>query len=468
MAVVSSPGYYNDATNVLSYNVLINIGKLNTTPQKVDIYRYEYSSEPEVKMVFFDNVPNELVITNYINFYNNYWLSYKNKLYNTQYNNPTYIPKDNESVVGDDTDITGFNIIGDSGMCVYKRNKQYLVTANQTDDVVLYYVNEMKTDKGNIPFGETILSAQNNYPLQFDDEGIYVLQIPKNINTTENSAVLVSSRINNKYITEINKEDIITHTHLYWTYIMIPTYDTTKIYVWDSRNSGWYYWEIPIRVIGHWERLKTYDYVYDSNDETYGIYNHKPIRTINWDGSINEYVITKDDIGEYQSKQYTETVFIDDKGDEYEFKVIDYIDPKNTSDLRTYFYDILIDGNEKQIPWIWESQILPLTYSKDNKGYPAHNYMKQLTQTGFMFVDGDRTEDYSLNYSFTAYKKHMKDAKKDCLFGELNYIRSVLLRTRVPKFNFIKIKLTNTENKRDKLNLISLKLKYKLMEERLS
>lgn len=422
------------------------------------------------------------VFTNQIQFYNNYWLSYKNKLYNTQYNDPTYIPESNVSVIGDDTDITGFNLIGNNAMCVYKRNKQFVITASEVDDIVAYSKTEMKTDKGNIPFGETILSAQKNYPLQFDDEGIYVLQIPENINTTENAAVCVSERINGKFIGEPHKENILTHNHLYWTYIMIPSKAETKIYIWDSRNNGWYYWTIPIKVVGYWETLKTYDYVENSDGETIGIFDHDD----DWTYQIDEYVGTTNGVDEYQKveykrsnpydyteKQYTETVLIDDTGCVYNLKVIDYIDTRITGvfkDRGTQFLDIIYRDDDLQylpISWKWESQIMPMSYTKYNKAYSAINYTKQLVQTGFMFVDSDRTEEYSLNFKFIPYRKKIDENKKaKPIDGTLNYIRSVVKRTRVPKFNFLKIILTD-DNKYDKLNLISLKFKYKLMEEKL-
>lgn len=421
--------------------------------------------------------------TNQIQFYNNYWFSYKNKLYNTQYNDPTYIPESNVSVIGDDTDITGFNLIGNNAMCVYKRNKQFVITASEVDDIVAYSKTEMKTDKGNIPFGETILSAQKNYPLQFDDEGVYVLQIPENINTTENAAVCVSERINGKFIGEPHKENILTHNHLYWTYIMIPSKAETKIYIWDSRNNGWYYWTIPIKVVGSWETLKTYDYVENSDGETIGIFDHDD----DWTYQIDEYVGTTNGVDEYQKveykrsnpydyteKQYTETVLIDDTGCVYNLKVIDYIDTRITGvfkDRGTQFLDIIYRDDDLQylpISWKWESQIMPMSYTKYNKAYSAINYTKQLVQTGFMFVDSDRTEEYSLNFKFIPYRKKIDENKKaKPIDGTLNYIRSVVKRTRVPKFNFLKIILTD-DNKYDKLNLISLKFKYKLMEEKLS
>ncbi len=426
---------------------------------------------------------NKSTFTNQIQFYNNYWLSYENKLYNTQYNDPTYIPESNVSVIGDDTDITGFNLIGNSALCVYKRNKQYVITASEVDNLIAYSKTEMKTDKGNIPFGETILSAQKNYPLQFDDEGVYVLQIPENINTTENAAVSVSEKINGKFIGEPNKENILTHNHLYWTYVMIPSKAETKIYVWDSRNSGWYYWTIPIKVVGSWETLKTYDYVENNDGETIGIFDHED----DWIYQLDEYIGTVDGVDEYQKieykrsdpydyteKQYTETVFIDDTGCVYNFKVIDYIDTRINGvfkDRGTQFLDIIYRDDELQylpISWKWESQIMPLTYTKYNKSYTATNYAKQLVQTGFMFVDSDRTEEYSLNFKFIPYRKKIDENRKDKpIDGTLNYIRSVVKRTRVPKFNFLKIILTD-DNKYDKLNLISLKFKYKLMEEKLS
>lgn len=417
--------------------------------------------------------------TNSINFYNNYWFSAGNKLYTSHKNNPTYIPEDSFSVIGDDKPITGFNLLGDTALCVYKEDKQFIITVNVGEEGFTdYYITEMKTDKGNIPFGETILSAQNNYPLQIDNDGVYVLQIPKNVNTTENSAISISKKIDSKFISEPYKENVITHNHLYWTYIMFPEMDKTKIYVLDSRNNGWYYWEIPIKVVGCWETVKLYDIVENIDGETIGIYDHsKPwnlsYRELIGRDSNNEPVYNlitydRDDIGEYMQKQYTETVFVDERGSIYEFKTIDYIDTE--TDSGTEFYDLILINDELEnspINWKWESEILPMTISKYNKGYSAMTYLKQLTETGFMFVDSDKTEEYSLNYKYTIYTKKMRERnEKELPSGTLNYIRSVIKRTRIPKFNFIKITLSNTEGYRNKLNLISLRFKYKIMEDR--
>ena len=52
---------------------------------------------------------------------------------------------------------------------------------------------------------------------------------------------------------------------------------------------------------------------------------------------------------------------------------------------------------------------MPLSFTKYSKGYPAIGYTKQLQQTGFIFVDSDKTEEYALDYQFTVYGKHMTD-----------------------------------------------------------
>lgn len=468
---------YSDPIEAFEHDVTITSGGMTLIVKKensmLNFNVRNYSSTDEYKTInvtiygtkqsVIDGIHPKL----FTNFYNNYWFAEGNKLYNTTYNDPTYIEEGAESIIGDDTDITGFNLLGDTSLCVYKPNKQFVVSATRSDDnIVLYFTNEMKTNQGNIPYGETLLSSQTGLPLQFNDDGIFVLQIPENINTTESSAISISEKINKKYLAEPDKDLILTHNHLYWTYIMIPSLDKTHIYVLDSRNNGWYYWEIPIRVVGSWERVKKYD-ILKIDGETVGIYNHD----IPWTYTGNGNVITNEDVGEYEIKEYTETVFMDDLGNEYEFKVIDYFDEMIDA---TEYYDLLSDNNgntiNTEISWMWESQILPLTYSKYNKGYPATNYMKQLSQTGFLFVDSDQEEEYSLFYKFTVYKKHMSD-KSDIELptNTLNYIRSVLVRTRIPKFNFLKITLKNTDDShKSKLNLISLKLKYKLMEERLS
>ena len=198
----------------------------------------------------------------YHQFYNNYWLVSGNTLYNTQNNDPTYIPIDNKSIIGDDTDITGINGLSDSSFVVYKANKQYVISSSTTNNQTVFLKTEMKSDKGNLPIGESIVTGYNEKPLQFTDSGIYSLSIPKNVTTDTNTAVSISENIDAKYLGEPNKENIITHNHLYWTYVIFPG-ETSRIYVLDNRTNSWYYWELPINILSCWETHHRYAKVLD-------------------------------------------------------------------------------------------------------------------------------------------------------------------------------------------------------------
>lgn len=422
-------------------------------------------------------------------FYNNYWFASDNALYNTLYNDPTYIPISNKSVIGDDSVITGINSLTDSSMVVYKADKQFVVSASSSNNTILYSVTEMKSDKGNLPVGECIVTSQTEYPLQFTNTGIYVLNIPKNVTTDTNTAVSISERIDVKYLGETNKENIITHNHLYWTYVIFPG-ETSKIYVLDNRTTQWYYWEVPINILSCWETVHQYAIIKDApkNDrdperfgETIGIQDNDTdwsfTRYVYLDNGELQPITYKKGDDDYEIKQYTETVFMTTTGEMYEFKTIDHFDYEVTH-TGTEYCDLIADHiddssvavRSELIPWLWESQILPLTYTRYSKSYAAVGYSKQLQQTGFMFADSDRTEEYSLRYQFIVYRKHMlsrniKDVPAQSRIDTLNYIRSVLKRTRVPKFSFIKIRLTNTDSINNRLNLISIKFKYKLLQE---
>ena len=418
------------------------------------------------------------IFDDYKQFYNNYWFASGNTLYNTTDNNPTYIVEGSKSVLGDDLDITGMTLLTDSAMVVYKPNKQFVIYASETDGEVYYYKNEMKSNEGNLPKFQTLTTTINQYPLQFNNNGIFVLSIPENINTDTNTATSISSKINLKYLAEPDKENIITHNHLYWTYVIFPRKNKSSIYVLDNRTNEWYYWEVPIKILGCREIKRVYDVVKDSNGETIRICDDSE----DWSFSITEllpdgtpgYVTnySKDNRSDYEQRQYVETEFITEDGIKYEFKTIDHFDSE--TGMGTEYLDLICtESNGTKaivegvtIPWKWESQIMPLTYTKYSKGYPAIGYTKQLQQTGFIFVDSDKTEEYALDYQFTVYGKHMTDkTPKSLPMGTLNYIRSVLKRTRIPKFNFIKITLSNHEDNNNKLNLISLKFKYRLMQE---
>lgn len=509
---------YPIVNDILFHNRIDDLSSFyGITAYSFDIYfkKGQLFFEPYKKGTLVDNPPpititikiteddrhisTEFQPTMYHQFYNNYWLVSGNTLYNTENNDPTYIPVDNKSVIGDDTDITGINGLTDSSFVVYKKDKQYVISLSTSNNQTLFLKTEMKSQKGNLPVGESIVTGYNEKPLQFTDSGIYVLSIPKNVTTDTNSAVSISEAIDPRYLGEPNKQNIITHNHLYWTYVIFPG-EKSKVYVLDNRTNGWYYWELPINILSCWETEHRYAKVLDIPErpqdplafgETIGMEDEDT----DWkfelrkqiDGT-DEYQVEKFYKGKpglkYDVKQFTETVVMTTTGETYELKTVDYFERRNPAQEYSEYGDLLYNGvnlttgklkplEKKTIPWLWESQIMPLSYTKYSKTYTALGYSKQLQQTGFMFVDPDRTEEYSLHYQFIIYKKHMisrniKDIPKgDKPEDTLNYIRSVLKRTRVPKFNFIKIRLTNTDSISHRLNLISIRFKYKLLQEQI-
>ena len=374
---------------------------------------------------------------NYIKFNNNYWFyGGDNKLRYTFLNDPTYISEYNYIDVGDSKRVTGLLVISDNILMAFKEDKTFIIQANVLENDTLYTCTEIKGDVGNIPVGQALITKHSEVPLMIDDGGVYTIKQLTNVTLSEHTTQSISFNMDKKFIKEINKDKIITHNYLYWTYLIFPG-TTAKVYVLDNRTFEWYYWELSEgNIVSIWNTTETID------------------------GLL------------YQISQY-----ITKEGNVYSLRTTDkinQIDFTNSNEYYTSYNDILFD-DEVGIEWYWESQILPLNLTKYSKGYSALGYSKVLYETNFLFADSDADDEFSLKYSFKAYRKMLSDAGTKSTNGTLNYIRSVTQRTYIPRFSFLQVKLENNEfnndyqtnipNHNNKLNLIQLKFKYKLMEE---
>jgi len=407
----------------------------------VKYYEYVKTEEPLLKVVYKDS-DRELI--SYLGdicfrFQNNYWFyGNGNRLWRTSLNDPTYIEEYNYIDVGNDDRITGINVISDNLIAVYKDNSFYLITRTEiSDGNYVYTCTETKGEVGNLPVGQTITTKYSELPLSIDDSGIFYISQLKNVTLSEHNTTSVSSLIDKKFLAEPNKKSIITHNHRYWTYFIFPG-DTAKVYVYDNRTNEWYYWELPNgNIISLWEENETAD-----------------------NGDM--FIVTK---------------YMTNDGKTYALRTTDKIvriDADNEDDYYSVYLDSFSNGTQ-EIEWFWESQILPLTYTRYSKSYPALGYRKQLTQTGFLFTDTDENEEYSLDYSFKVYRKALSTVPEQSISGTLNRVRSILRKTYIPRINFLQVKIknsdlsyihqTNLPNTHNKLNLIQLKFKYKIMEE---
>ena len=96
--------------------------------------------------------------------------------------------------------ITGFNILGDNLMAIYKSDKVHLVSTN---DTYKYTYTETKTLKGNIALGQTNVAPLTEIPIHIGDDGVYGLQLTENIQSSDRSSVLLSKSISSMFTKEI-------------------------------------------------------------------------------------------------------------------------------------------------------------------------------------------------------------------------------------------------------------------------
>lgn len=344
-----------------------------------------------------------------IAFDDNRWFGAKNTVFRTVYNDPTYISSTGYNELGaSDEIITGFNLIQNDLLAVYKEDFIWLVTPTTVSQdnatINTYSYQEAKNTVGNTAINAPIISAYTEIPLQISYKGIYGIKQISNLATPDRISESMSDDIAKKWLSEDKNviQKAQTVNNLYWTYVVLSYENMTKIYVLDNRTSSWYYWEFPISAINIFMKSETC-YVSDVEGNIY---------TLQTSEIINKY------------------------------------NPDTTE-----YYD---DG-EKIINWFWKSQILPLG---------TINYSKRLIDTTFIFTDTDTTDEYSLDYKFTAYRKVVSQTNVTTLSNQLNYIQSTTKKTLINRCNFIQLELSNTVDdiNSNKLRLVALAFKYVLLE----
>lgn len=340
-------------------------------------------------------------------FENNWWFATNNKVYFTVNNNPTNIPINSYSSLGTDNDfITGFNVVQDDVLVVYKKNKLWVIQPTEINGIRTYTFSESKNTVGNTAFGSTIITTLTEMPLQINYDGIYVLRQLENVQSSDRLSVLISDTISKKWLKESKTtiDNAKTINRLYWTYVVLKDKDKTKIYLLDNRTNSWFYWELPINLLN----------IFVKDNETHLI-----------DIKGNIYVLTTTDI------------------------------PSEFVQGKLNYYD---DGH-KVIDWFWNSQILSLN---------TINYSKRLVDTTFILTDTDTQDNYSLDYKFKAYRKLVDETDYTTLQNDIKYVQSVTKKTLIPRFKFLQIELSNDKSDDwddyNKVRLIGLGLKYVLLE----
>lgn len=337
-------------------------------------------------------------------FQNNVWFASGNVTVRTINNDPTYIGVNTLNYNGEaESEITGFNLLSDTSMVAYKKDRLYLISYGEVlDNVYDYIYTETKNTVGNNAFGATIVTTLTETPLQISYDGVFTLNQLKNVQSNDRICVSLTEAINKKWLSESDAliDNALTLNRLNWTYVILRDDEITKVYLLDNRTSSWYYWELPIKTLA---------------------------------------AFTKDN----------EALFVDYDGRVYRMTTQDIINEFN-SDVTEYY-----DHGEKLIPWKWKTQILP---------FNTLNYSKRLISTTFMVTDTDWSDMCSLNYKFNVYRKLMTESDLNTIENKLNYILSTTKRTPIARFNFLQIELSNVDSlDHNKLKLVGLGLKYTLL-----
>jgi hypothetical protein len=347
-------------------------------------------------------------------FDNNTWFASGNNVFHTQYNDPTYITASGYKEVGKDTEpITGLSIVNDNVLAAYKNNRVYIITpivAYETDE---YLYTETKNVIGNDVPGAPILTILTEMPTIVSYDGIYALNQLENVQSSDRITTLISESINPLWLKE-RKADVdgcITLNRLYWTYYILPHQKLTgeknvytKIYLLDNRTHQWFLWTLPIFVTE---------------------------------------AMVKDN----------KTHLVDASGQIFTLETTDLVGNRPEE---TEYYDTIY-GTKQIIPWHWFSQILSLN---------TINYSKKLIDTTFILTDTDTQDKYGLDYKFVAWRKAVSETNETTITSNISYVQSTTKRTMIPRFNFIQLKLSNTQGDLDnnKLKLVGLGLKYVLLE----
>lgn len=371
----------------------------------------------------------------------------------------SFLPKKNYDDIGDGSPITGMLQIANDYLGVFKSDTAYMITEDsETED--LYYVTNLKTKLGNVPQNQAIVTGLSNQSIVINDYGIYALGQSSNSVDTDTIFTSISEAINPKFVLMKDKEKIKTHNHRFLTYFYLAKTDSTDIWVYDNRNSAWYFWEFPISI-------STMVEVKESTDNV----DEKLTKVFTNDGKVYDFTTAL-----------------------YEVEADDSI---GESGIRTYRDFIGLDDYDKplfkRIDWYWKSQ--PLTLN-------TINYLKKLNEATFIFADRDRfqmdsaqniviatsqqQDNLQLFYKFRSYRK--KSRLFDSAYtNDIDYLYNAKVKPRIQKFDFVDLELSNkivddngnikytytgendgstpTDDWKDildKLNLIGITFKYSL------
>lgn len=329
-----------------------------------------------------------------------------------------YIPENSYDDIGDSSPITSMMQITDSYLGIFKENSAFTVTED-SETADLYYVQTLKTELGNVPIGQTIVTSYTNNPLVINNYGIYGLGQNKNILETDSVFYSVTDKITSKYIKIKNKQNIKTHNHRFYTYFYYSENNITKIWVLDNRFNAWYYWELPLSSI---------DYIYD---KVYDLDNADEVLTYIWSGN-KLYMLTTSYYG------------ILGNGNDSNFgasDIIGYQDYLNSD-----------KGAYKRIEWYWKTPPLILQ---------TINYLKKIVDMSMLFADAERETMYdSIHHKLiygpgTDYKNNLElfydiktYRKKSMLLnssykGHIDYVSNARVKPRCQKCDFAALTLYN-------------------------
>ena len=353
-------------------------------------------------------------------FYNQRWMASGAYIFYTSNNDPTYFPLTNYDTLGDtDYDVTGFNLISDSGLVAYTKTQLSLIApaSDRGDGNYDYSFTETKNTTGNIAPKGAIVTSYSVMPLQIDKKGVFTIQQTENVVSEANVVTPITDAIQRKWLSEAEQYDITklqSVNDLYWTYLYIPVSDNlTHIYVLDNRTNAWYYWEIPLKVLT----------VFNKDEK---------INMLSTDGVI------------------------------YTFETTDIlnVDPNDTD--QTYvmrlYYDNVKDNAPSLIDWHWHSQIIPLG---------SVNYLKQLLDTTFILNDDEETDNYGLSYAFRCFRKNIYESDARDLEGDIQYVRSKTVRSLFTRINFLQLRLKNRSDDYmgdyARLRLVGLGFRYRIL-----
>ena len=411
---LSAPHVTND-TVIYAYDISNGI-----TIQKV---RYDFGNERPLLILTHTISPDDDIYNDFkerqsllykaimsTRFNNERWFASKNIVFFTSGNNPTYVPYMSTTILGEsDENVTGFNLVQDDLLIIYKDNYIWAMSpqtfSNTSGSTTTdYSVAETKNTVGNNAIGASIVSAYSELPLQIAYDGVYALSQLTNVYASDRISESISNNITKKWLREDKSviRNAKTINRLYWTYVILSYENITKVYLLDNRTTSWFYWELPISVVN----------AFVKDNVVYMTHTDGTVYTLQTSEIINKY----------------------------------------NPNLTEYY-----DDGEQIINWYWKSQILPLG---------TINYSKRLIDTTFIFTDTDSTDEYSLDYKFTAYRKVVSQTNATTISNQLNYIQSTTKKTLINRCNFIQLELSNSVDdlNNNKLRLVGLGFKYVLLE----